>query len=323
MQVEIAPRTGLRLKNPVIASSGTFGYGVEAARRMDVSGLGAIVSKGTTLLPRPGNEPMRLWETTGGMLNAIGLQNIGVDAVIRDKAPVWAGWSVPVLVNVSGGSVDEYVEIVRRLDGIAGVAGIELNVSCPNVKEGGTMFGSDPAAVAEVTDAVRRYTQLPLIVKLSPNVTDIKEIACAAVTSGADALSLINTVYGMAIDARLRRAILPNVSGGLSGPAVKPLALYLVYQVAQVACVPIIAYGGIMSAGDAVEFMLAGACAVGLGTALMVNPLAWREIVNGIRRWCEGEGVHDLREIIGAANPGFGLGAGNDEPAEQTLGGLR
>jgi len=321
MQVEIAPRTGLHLKNPVLAASGTFGYGVEYARRLDLSGLGAIVSKGTTLRPRAGNQPLRLWETSGGMLNAIGLQNIGVDAVVRETAPEWASWDVPVLVNVSGGTVEEYVEIARRLGDAAGVAGLELNISCPNVKAGGVAFGTAPGQAGEVTAAVRAVTTMPLVVKLSPNVTDIRSIAIAVQDAGADAVSLINTLYGMAIDTKTRRPVLSTVSGGLSGPATKPHALHLVYEVAQEVTVPVIGYGGIMSAADAIEFLLAGATAVGLGTALLVNPLCWRDVVAGLARWCEREGVLDLMDIVGAANIGFAGGRSKRELAGLTAGG--
>lgn len=305
MDVLIAPRTGLRLPNPVLAASGTFGYGVEYATRHDLAGLGGIVSKGTTLEPRIGNPPLRMVETAAGMLNAIGLQNIGVDALVREKAPVWATWQLPVLVNISGGTIEEYVEIARRLDGVPGVAGIELNISCPNVKEGGVTFGSDARQAAGVTAAVRVATELPLIVKLSPNVADIRSIGAAVEEAGADAISLINTVYGMAIDARRRAPELANITGGLSGPAIKPLALYLVYQVAQEVSVPIVGIGGIMSADDAKEFLLAGASAVQVGTALLVNPNSWREIVTGLEGWFRTERIDRLEDIVGAANPGF------------------
>lgn len=305
MSVLIAPRTGLSLKNPVIAASGTFGYGVEFAARQDLSGLGAVVSKGTTRQPRTGNEPVRLTETPAGMLNAIGLQNIGVDEVVASKAPVWATWDVPVLVNVSGTSAEDYHYIVGRLDGVPGIAGIELNISCPNVREGGVLFGTDPRLAAEVTAASRAATQLPLVVKLSPNVTDIRAVAAAVEEAGADAISLINTVYGMAIDAERRAPVLSTVSGGLSGPAIKPLALHLVYQVAQEISVPVLGIGGIISAVDAIEYLLAGASAVEIATALLLDPACWRDIVQGIEAWCRRQGVRNLEEIVGAANPAF------------------
>lgn len=305
MKVTIAPRTGLTLKNPVIAASGTFGYGVEFAARMNISGLGAIVCKGTTREPRAGNPPVRLTETPAGMLNAIGLQNVGVEAVVREKAPVWAGWDVPVLVNVSGSTVDEYTDIVAHLNGVPGVAGVELNISCPNVKEGGVAFGIDSRLASEVTGAVRQATELPLVVKLSPNVTDIRPIAATVEEAGADAVSLVNTVYGLAMDRNHRCPSLSNITGGLSGPAIKPYALYLVYQVAQVVSVPVIGIGGILSADDAVDYLLSGATAVEVGTALMLDPTSWQSIVRGLEDWCRREGVREIPEIVGAANPGF------------------
>jgi dihydroorotate dehydrogenase (NAD+) catalytic subunit len=304
METLLIPRTNLRLKNPVIAASGTFGYGTEFAHRMDLGGLGAIVCKGTTRLPRTGNEPLRLAETPAGMLNTIGLQNIGVEAVVKQQAPLWAALNVPVMVNVSGTSVEDCCDIVAHLNGVPGVAGIELNISCPNVKEGGVAFGTSARLASEVTSAVREATSLPLLVKLSPNVSDIVEIACAVEAAGADAISLINTLYGMAIDRQRRAPLLANVSGGLSGPAVKPVALYMVYAVAGAVTVPIIGIGGIMSADDAMEFLLAGATAVGLGTALMANPTAWRDVVCGLQRWQLREGWR-IDQIVGAANVGF------------------
>lgn len=305
METTLIPRTGLVLRNPVIAASGTFGYGTEFASRMDVSGLGAIVCKGTTRRPRTGNEPLRLAETAAGMLNTIGLQNIGVDEVVAQQAPKWVSLGVPVFVNVSGTSVDDCCDIVKQLDGVAGVAGIELNVSCPNVKEGGVAFGTNARLASEVTAAVRATTTLPLMVKLSPNVSDIVEIACAVESAGADAISLINTLYGLGIDRKRRAPLLTAVTGGLSGPAIKPVALYMVFAVAGAVGVPVVGLGGIMSADDALEFLLAGATAVGLGTALMANPTAWREVVNGLATWKAQEGVGRLVDIIGAANPSF------------------
>jgi dihydroorotate dehydrogenase (NAD+) catalytic subunit len=305
METTLIPRTNLRLKNPVIAASGTFGYGTEFAARMDVSGLGAIVCKGTTRLPRAGNEPLRLIETSAGMLNTIGLQNIGVEAVVALQAPLWATMDVPVFVNVSGTSVQDCREIVEHLNGVAGVAGVELNISCPNVKEGGVAFGTSARLASEVTAAVRAATSLPLMVKLSPNVSDIVEIACAVETAGADAISLINTLYGLAIDARRRIPALRNVTGGLSGPAIKPVALYMVYAVAGAVSVPIVGLGGILSTEDAVEFLLAGASALGMGTALMANPTSWRDVVNGLQHWQTHERIGQLADVVGAANPTF------------------
>jgi dihydroorotate dehydrogenase (NAD+) catalytic subunit len=302
MNVTLGPRTGLHLNSPVIAASGTFGYGTEYASTGSFSGLGAIVCKGTTRQPRTGNEPLRLTETAAGMLNAIGLQNIGIEALIREKAPIWATWDVPVLVNVSGNSINECAEMAAMLDGVAGIAGIELNISCPNVKEGGVAFGTDPPMAASVTAAVRRETSLPLMVKLSPNVTDIRPIALAVESSGADAISLINTVFGMAVDTRRRAPLITQGYGGLSGPAVKPLALYLVHQVAQTVSIPIVGIGGIMSGADAVEFLLVGASAVAVATLLLVDPSGWRLVNEEIETWCRHERVGDLREIIGTAN---------------------
>lgn len=305
MNVCLAPRTGFQIGTPVMAASGVFGYGTEFAARMSLEGLGAIVCKGTTLEPRSGTAPLRMIETAAGMLNAIGLQNIGVDAVVREKAPIWAGWSVPVLVNVSGSTVGEYVEVVRRLDGIPGVSGIELNISCPNTDEGGVAFGADPVAAAAVTSAVRKQTNLPLIVKLTPNVSDIRDVSAAVEAAGADAISLINTVYGMAMDSRRRSASLTNIRGGLSGPAIKPYALHLVYEVAQEVGVPIVGLGGVMTAEDVVEFLLAGACAVALGTALLVDPTSWRRITQELQEWLVREGVQSLDDIVGAGNTGY------------------
>lgn len=303
LSVNLAPRnpSGLTLRNPVAAAAGTFGYGSEYARIVDIQRLGAIFSKGTTLHPRRGAPPPRLAETPGGMLNAVGLQNPGVRAVVREKAPVWARWQVPVVVNVAGETVDEYVETVAALDGVGGVAGIELNISCPNVAAGGMVFGCDPAMAAEVTRAVRAATTLPLLVKLSPNVTDIRPVALAVAEAGADALSLINTVLGLSIDVRARRPRLGNVTGGLSGPAIKPLALRMVYQVAGVVDLPLVGIGGIMTLEDALEFIMAGACCVQVGTATFAQPSTMLTLIDELGAWMEREGVHTLSEIVGAA----------------------
>lgn len=305
MEITLIPRTGLRLKTPVLAASGTFGYGVEYARRNDIAGIGAIVSKGTTRFPRRGNEPLRLMETPAGMLNSIGLQNLGVEEVIQTLAPQWSQWGVPVFVNVSGTSIDEYVTVVSRIDGTPGIAGIELNISCPNVKDGGILFGSDPKSASLVTAAVRKTTGLPLMVKLSPNVAAIRPIASAVQSAGADAISLINTVYGMRIDTSRRAPMLQPVSGGLSGPAIKPLALYMVYEVAKEVSVPIVGIGGILSPQDALEFLMAGASAVAMATALLVDPGACHAVTMGIETWCRKNDVRSLDEVIGAANPAF------------------
>jgi dihydroorotate dehydrogenase (NAD+) catalytic subunit len=286
---------GLRLRSPVLVASGTFGYGFDAPQ-LDRTVLGAIVTKGTTLRPREGNAPNRIAETPSGMLNAIGLQNPGVDHVARVYAPVWASWNVPVIVNVAGDSVDEYVAVARHLDGVAGIAGLELNISCPNVANG-LQFGVDPALAAELTSAVRAATRLPLLVKLTPNVTDIVAVARAVEDAGADAVSAINTWVGMAIDVRNRRPVLSRGSGGLSGPAIKPLALHAVWQVATEVRIPVIGIGGITTAGDALEFLLAGAAAVQLGTVNYVRPEAAREVHDGIAGYLQEHGFRDLRAL--------------------------
>lgn len=303
LSVELAPhnKRGLQLKNPVMTASGTAGYGMEYAELVDIERLGAIVSKAITLKPRCGNPQIRLAETASGLLNSIGLQNIGVDALIREKAPVWATWDVPVIVNIAGESIAEYGELVRKLEGVTGISGIEVNISCPNVAMGGMEFGKNPEIAAEVTEAVKSRTTLPIMVKLTPNVTDITEIARAVVEAGADAISLINTLTGMAIDVSNRKPFLGSITGGLSGPAIKPIALYMVYQVSQAVDVPIIGCGGIAFADDALEFIMAGASAVQMGTATMVNPNAPLEVVEGLERFMEREGISDIAELIGAA----------------------
>jgi dihydroorotate dehydrogenase (NAD+) catalytic subunit len=303
LSVELAPRRkqGLALRNPVMTASGTLSNGLEATRIFDVNRLGAIVSKGTTLRPRAGNPQPRTAETPSGMLNTIGLQNIGVEALVRDVALVWATWSVPVIVNIAGDSVDEFAAIASHLDGVPGVSGIEVNISCPNVAVGGMLFGQDPKQAAAVTAAVVRATTLPVIVKLTPNVTDIVEVARAVVDAGADAVCLINTLQAMAIDIRARRPVLSTVFGGLSGPAIKPVALRAVYQVAGAVDVPIVGCGGISRGEDAIEFIMAGATAVQVGTATFANPQAPLAVLAGIERFMGDSGVSDVRELIGAA----------------------
>ncbi|HEX9096425.1 MAG TPA: dihydroorotate dehydrogenase [Candidatus Dormibacteraeota bacterium] len=286
---------GLQLRSPVMVASGTFGYGFDAPQ-VDRTALGAMVSKGTTLRPREGNAPIRIAETPSGMLNAIGLQNPGVDHVVRVYAPRWATWDLPVIVNVAGDTMDEYVAVARRLSGVTGVAGLELNISCPNVASG-LQFGVDPVQAAEVTRAVRAVTELPLIVKLTPNVTDIVAMARAVEDAGADAVSAINTYIGMAIDVRRRRPIISRGSGGLSGPAIKPLALYAVWQVAAELHIPVIGVGGIMTSTDALEFLLAGAAAVQIGTVNYVRPQAAAEIRNGIADYLAEHGLPDIRAL--------------------------
>lgn len=303
LKVQLAPKNkrGLEINNPVIAASGTVGYGVEYAELIDINKIGAIICKGTTLKPRDGNAQPRIYETASGVLNSIGLENIGIDALIKEKAPIWSKWKVPVIVNIAGESVDEYAELAYKLDSVKGVSGIEVNISCPNVARGGMEFGTSPRDAAAVTKAVRGHTSLPVIVKLSPNVTDIAEIARAVEAEGADAVSLINTLRGMAIDIKARKPFLGATTGGLSGPAVKPVALYMVYRVSGAVKVPVIGGGGIACANDAIEFMMAGASAVWLSTAIMVNPQAPLEVLDGIAGYMKKEGLKDISQLVGVA----------------------
>ena len=303
LKVQLAPKNkrGLEIKNPVIAASGTVGYGIEYAELIDIDKLGALICKGTTLKPRDGNAQPRICETASGVLNSIGLENIGIDALIKDKVPIWAKWNVPVIVNIAGENVDEYAELAYKLDNVKGVAGIEVNISCPNVARGGMEFGTNARDAAAVTKAVRGHTSLPVIVKLSPNVTDIAEIARAVESEGADAVSLINTLRGMAIDIKARKPFLGAVTGGLSGPAVKPVALYMVYRVSSAVKVPVIGGGGIACANDAIEFIMAGASAVWLSTAIMVNPQAPLEVLEGIVGYMKKEKLTDIARLAGAA----------------------
>jgi dihydroorotate dehydrogenase (NAD+) catalytic subunit len=303
LAVQLAPSHphGLLLKNPVMTASGTFGYGTEYSQLFDIQKLGAIVCKGTTLEPREGNPQPRLKETPAGILNSIGLQNIGVEALIKEKAPIWASWRVPVIVNIAGERVEDYAELASRLEGIAGVSGLEVNISCPNMEAGGMEFGTDPRVAAAVIEAVKSATSLPIIVKLTPKVTDMAEIASAVANAGAHAVCLINTLTGMAIDITQRKPFLGNTTGGLSGPAIKPVALYMVYQVAGKVEIPIIGCGGISSAEDALEFIMAGASAIEVGTAQLANPRALFDVLEGIERFMQKEGVKELSELIGAA----------------------
>jgi len=303
LSVQLAPhnKRGLLLSNPVMTASGTFGYGTEYAEVFDIQRLGAIICKGTTLKPRPGNPQPRLWDTACGVLNSIGLENIGVDALIKQKAPLWAKWKVKVIVNIVGDNIEAYGELAKRLDKVAGVSGLEVNISCPNVKAGGMEFGANPKTAAAVTAAVKSKTTLPVIVKLSPNVTDIKKIARTVARAGADAISLINTLKGMSIDTQNRKPVLGNITGGLSGPAIKPVALRMVYEVAQSVDVPVIGCGGIATASDALEFIMAGVSAVQVGTANFTNPCTPLDIIDGIERFMKKEGIRNLSEIIGAA----------------------
>jgi len=290
----------LTLKNPVMTASGTFGYAKEFESLLVLDRLGAVVVKGLSLQPSKGNPPPRIVETPCGMLNAIGLENVGVDAFIRGKLPFLAKLEAPVLANIYGTDIESYAELAARLDGIEGVSGIEVNISCPNVKQGGVAFGADPRTAQKVTQAVRRRYQGPLLVKLSPNVTDITLIAHSVVDGGADAVSLINTLTGMAVDIHTRRPRLANITGGLSGPAIKPVALRMVWQVAQAVDVPVVGIGGIMNAEDALEFIIAGASAVQVGTANFVNPRCTMEIIDGIEDYLREKGIASVRELIGS-----------------------
>ena len=303
LRVQLAPShtRGLLLANPVMTAAGTFGYGIEYSQLVDIQRLGAIICKGTTLKPWEGNPQPRLVETASGLLNSVGLQNIGVEAVVKDKAPVWAGWQVPVIVNIAGETVEEYAKVAARLEGVAGISGVEVNISCPNVASGGMEFGTNPKAAAEVTAAVKAVSSLPVMVKLSPNVTDIGEIASAVGEAGADAITLINTVRGMAIDANRDKPVLGNMVGGLSGPAIKPIALYMVYKVAGIVEVPIIGCGGISCADDALEFIMAGASAVQVGTANLTNPQAALGVLGGIEEFMRARGIQSLKDITGIA----------------------
>jgi len=303
LSVQLAPKNkhGLLLANPVMTASGTFGYGTEYSHMFDIQKLGAIVCKGTTLEPREGNPQPRLAEIACGLLNSIGLQNIGVKAVIREKAPVWASWRVPVIVNIAGETIEEYAQLAGKLNGVAGISGIEVNISCPNIKAGGAEFGANPTSATAVTKAVKAATSLPVLVKLTPNTSEITKIAMAVAKGGADAISLINTLKGIAIDTAKRRPLLGNIAGGLSGPAIKPVALYMVYEVAKVVEVPVVGCGGITTASDAIEFIMAGASAIQVGTASFSNPRAPLDILEGIEEFMEKEGIKDIAELIGVA----------------------
>ena len=306
LSVQLAPRhpKGLVLPNPVMIAAGIAGYGVEYGEISDIQRLGAIVCKGTTLRPKKGNAQPRLVETASGLLNSVGLENVGVDALIAEKAPLWAGWRVPVIVNVAGETISEYVAVSRKLEGVPGISAVELNISCPNVAAGGMEFGTHPELAARVTSAVKSATSLPVIVKLSPNVTDIKEIALAVAGAGADAISLINTLKGMAIDIDQRRPSLGDIVGGLSGPAIKPVALYMVFEVARAVRIPLIGCGGITCAEDALEFIMAGATAVQIATASLTDPRSGLNVLEGIESYMRRNGVHSLTDLIGIALAG-------------------
>lgn len=290
---------GLHLKNPVMTASGTFGYGLEFADFIDLDRLGAFIVKGTTIEPRQGNSYPRMAETPMGMLNAVGLQNGGVDKFIKEIWPQIAGFDTNVIVNVSGASIEDYVAVTRRLTSLSGLEAIEVNISCPNVKQGGMAFGTTTAGAAAVTREVRKAWPGTLIVKLSPNVTDITEIARAVEAEGADSVSLINTLLGMAIDVERRRPVLSTITGGLSGPAVKPVALRMVWQVAKAVKIPVIGLGGIMTANDALEFIMAGATAVQVGTANFIDPAVTMKIIDGIEQYCQRHQIEDIISLRG------------------------
>jgi dihydroorotate dehydrogenase (NAD+) catalytic subunit len=290
---------GLALKNPVMTASGTFGYAREFEPLVDLNRLGAIVVKGLALKPVKGNPPPRIVETACGMLNAIGLENVGIDAFEAEKMPFLRTLQPPVIANIYGTSVEEYAVLSERIEAIDGIAALEVNISCPNVKAGGVVFGVDPLAAARVVAAVRKKTRKPVIVKLSPNVTDITVIARSAEQAGADALSLINTLTGMAIDIETRRPRLANITGGLSGPAIKPVALRMVWQVARTVRVPVIGIGGIRRAEDAIEFFIAGATAVQIGTANFIDPRTTLDVIAGIEHYLRRHGIRDISDLVG------------------------
>ena len=302
VDLSVEAARGLWLKNPVLTASGTFGQGVEYAELIDVGRLGAIVNKGTTPRARPGNPQYRIAETPAGILNSIGLENPGAEEVARKYGKVWAKLGVPVIVNVAGHSVDDYVFVVEALDGTPGVVAFELNVSCPNV-EGGMLFGTDPQLAAQVTRGVKDATDKPVIVKLTPNAPNVVEVAQACEAAGADGLTAINTVLGMRIDVAKRRPMLGTGSGGLSGPALRPIAVHLTYQVAQAVSIPIIGAGGVTNANDALEFLMAGASAVQVGTATFADPTAPLTVIEGLAAYVRAQGLASIRDIIGAALP--------------------
>lgn len=291
---------GIRLRNPVMPASGTFGYGEEFSPYLDLRRLGAIVTKGLSLNPKAGNPMPRIAETTSGMLNAIGLQNVGIDAFVNLKVPYYRDLDTPVIANFFGNTLEEYGEVARRLADVPEVNAVELNISCPNVKQGGIVFGTDPKAASEVVTLVRRQLAKPLIVKLSPNVTDITVIARAVEEAGADVISCINTITGMAVDIRTRKPKIANRTGGLSGPSIRPVAVRMVHQVVQAVKIPVIGIGGIMNAGDALEFLIVGASAVQVGTANFVDPASMIAIIDGIEAFLVEEGLDDISQVIGS-----------------------
>lgn len=294
---------GISMKNPVVVASGTFGFGREYSDFYDINKLGAIVTKGLTPMPRPGNPPPRLWETPAGMLNSVGLENPGVERFIEKEWPKLSGLSTPIIANIDGDTVEDYYQIARHLCSLKGLAALEVNISCPNVEKGGLTFGQDPESAHEVIKAVREATTLPIIAKLSPNVTHIQKMAEAVVSAGADAVSLINTLLGMAIDIHSMRPVFSRTFAGLSGPAIKPVALRMVWEVYEAVKVPIIGMGGIVTWEDAVEFILAGASAIAVGTASFVNPMAPLEIIGGLEKYLQNqERINKIEDLIGIAH---------------------
>lgn len=293
---------GIEMKNPVMTASGTFGFGMEYSKFIDINQLGAMVVKGVTLKPKEGNPVSRVVETPAGMLNSIGLQNPGVDYVIQNYVPYFEKLNTKVIVNISGDTVEDYAAAAKRLASAGGINGLEVNISCPNVKSGGMAFGASSKSAFEVTKAVKDAVDIPVIVKLSPNVTDIAEIAKAVEEAGADAVSLINTLTGMAIDVNTKKPVLGNIVGGLSGPAIKPVALYAVWKVYKAVKIPIIGMGGIMNAIDALEFIMAGASAVAIGTANFVNPRSTVEVIEGIEKYLKNHEISNVNEFVGKAH---------------------
>jgi dihydroorotate dehydrogenase (NAD+) catalytic subunit len=289
----------LHLKNPVMVASGTFGYGEEYSTLIDINELGAIVTKGISLNPFPGNPPPRIVETPSGMLNAIGLQNVGFETFVSEKMSFLKRFNTPVIVNFFGSSVAEYTELARKLSDVEGIAGLEANISCPNIKEGGMCFGTDPSMAHSITKQIRKATKLPLIVKLTPNVTDISTIAASVEEAGADAVSLTNTFTGMVVDVESCRPELSNITGGLSGPAIRPLSLRMVWETVRKVSIPVIGIGGIMDEKDALQYLIAGAMAVQIGTGLFVNPNAPHFIIKGIESYLRVKGYTSVQQIIG------------------------
>jgi dihydroorotate dehydrogenase (NAD+) catalytic subunit len=298
---------GLEFKNRVLVASGTYGYGDDCLETADPAKLGGIITKSLSLKPRPGNPPVRIVETAGGMLNSIGLANIGVHRFVNEKLPFLRSVNTAVIANIAASTIEEYCEVLRILEAEDGIDGFEINVSCPNVKEGGLNFGTDCSAVAEITRRLRPLTKKPLLVKLTPNVTHIAEFARAVEAEGGDAVSVINTLIGMAIDIKTRKPILSTVTGGLSGPAIKPVALAKVYEAARAVRIPVIGIGGITNANDALEFLIAGATAVQVGTANFIDPASGIKVASGIERYCDENGIRDTAELVGSLDAQSGV----------------